>query len=119
MSEKPHRKLAVWQKSMDLVVMVYETTRRFPAVERYGLASQMQRAAVSIPSNIAEGAARRSPKELLQFIYTARGSLSELDTQLDIALRLGYVSAEREAELRRRLEELSRMMYGLITSLTD
>ena len=89
--EKPHRKLKVWQASMDFVVELYNELRRFPAQEKFGIAAQLQRAAVSIPSNVAEGAARKNTRELLQFLYIARGSLSELDTQLEICLRLGYL----------------------------
>jgi len=89
--EKPHRKLKVWQASMDFVIDVYKEAQRFPAQEKFGIAAQLQRAVVSIPSNIAEGAARKNTRELLQFLYIARGSLSELDTQLEICLRLGYL----------------------------
>lgn len=89
---RKHQQLRVWQEAMDLVVSIYSMTSSFPTSERYGLSSQMQRAAVSVPSNIAEGAARGSKPDFLRFLYIARGSLSELETQCQIALRLEYVS---------------------------
>lgn len=90
--KRPHEGLLVWQDAMDLVEAIYRTSANFPDVERFGLASQLRRAAISIPSNIAEGAARRSTQEYLRFLSIARGSLSELDTQLQIAERLAYIS---------------------------
>ena len=81
-----HKDLDVWKKSMDLVEAVYALTKSFPDDERFGLTNQIQRAAVSVPSNIAEGSARKSDKELIQFIYIALGSLSEIETQYLIAL---------------------------------
>jgi four helix bundle protein len=114
MSERPHRALKLWQKAVEFVVQVYQTTARFPPSERFGLASQMRRAAVSLASNIAEGAARRTHKEYAQFLYTARGSTSELDTQLEIARRLGYLKAEPFQTLTGMLDEIGRMLAGLI-----
>lgn len=87
---RSHHQLDAWKESMKLVKMIYHVTAGFPKEELYGLTSQMRRAAVSIPSNIAEGAARNSNRELLQFLIIARGSLSELETQLLIAKDLGY-----------------------------
>jgi four helix bundle protein len=86
-----HKDLEVWQEGIDLVEKVYHMTALFPSTEVYGLSSQMRRAAVSIPSNIAEGAARRGEKEFIQFLYVALGSLSELETQCLIAQRLKYI----------------------------
>jgi four helix bundle protein len=117
-AEKAHRKLVLWDKAVRLVVSVYQVSRRFPAIERFGLAAQMQRAAVSIPSNIAEGAARKGRKEYLQFVYTARGSLSELDTQIEIASQLGYLSAPESARLQSELDEVSRLINGVIAYLS-
>jgi four helix bundle protein len=91
LDEKPHRKLQVWQASMDFVVELYRELQNLPPHEKFGLIGQLQRAAVSIPSNIAEGAARKNTRELLQFLYIARGSVSELDTQLEICFRIGYM----------------------------
>lgn len=88
--KRPHEGLDVWRDSMDLVEMIYKLSDTFPQSERFGLTSQIRRAAVSIPSNIAEGAARRSTPEYLRFLSIARGSLSEASTHLQIAHRLGY-----------------------------
>lgn len=114
--ERPHRQLIVWQKSVELVTFVYHLTGKFPAAERYGLAAQMRRAAVSVPSNIAEGAARKGQREYLQFLYTARASLSELDTQVEITVRLGYAAADA-AQLQARIDEVSRMLNAMIRSI--
>jgi len=89
-----HKQLDTWQQAMQLVKMVYDITATFPREEMFGLTSQMRRAAVSVPSNIAEGAGRRGSKEFAHFLDIARGSLAELDTQIEIAIMLGYVSPE-------------------------
>ena len=114
---KPHRKLKVWQASIDFVIEIYNELRAFPAHEKFGLTGQLQRAAVSIPSNIAEGAARRNTRELVQFLYIARGSLSELDTQLEISFRLEYLAKENYERIVLKLEAISKMLSGLIASL--
>ncbi|MFH4969245.1 four helix bundle protein [Gaetbulibacter sp. M240] len=88
---KSHQDLRVWQEAMDLVTKVYELTQDFPKDELYGLTSQIRRSAVSISSNIAEGAGRNGNKEFSRFLFIAFGSLSELETQLEISLRLGYI----------------------------
>src|SRR3989338_2698991 len=85
-----YKDLVVWQKGIELVSLIYKISKRFPSEERFGLVSQMQRAAVSVPSNIAEGRGRRSRKDFIQFLYFALGSLAELDTQLIIAEKQGY-----------------------------
>ena len=90
--KRNHRDLRAWQDAMTLVEHLYEITRTFPQAELYGLTSQIRRAAVSVPTNIAEGAARSSSEELRQFLSIAQASLSELDTLIDISARLGYVS---------------------------
>ena len=89
---KTHKDLEIWQKGIDLVTKVYKITRDFPKEEMYGLASQMRRAAISYPSNVAEGAARNSKSEYIRYIYIALGSLSELETQIIISKNLGYIS---------------------------
>tara|TARA_R110002049_G_C8843937_1_gene536654 strand:- start:145 stop:498 length:354 start_codon:yes stop_codon:yes gene_type:complete len=86
-----HKEMDVWKQSMELVEVIYKISARFPKEEMYGLTSQIRRAVVSIPSNIAEGAARKSDKEFLQFISIAMGSLSEVDTQYLLSVRLGFV----------------------------
>jgi len=91
---RKHHDLRVWQRAMDLVEEIYKITALFPKDELYALTNQMRRAAVSVPSNIAEGAARNGSKEFLYFLSIARGSLSELETQLQIAVRLGYMKKE-------------------------
>lgn len=94
---KPHEQLDAWKFSMQLVKTVYEFTTSFPVEERYGLTQQMRRAAVSIPSNIAEGAGRNGAKEYLHFIGISRGSLAELETQMQLAVMLGFTSADHVA----------------------
>ncbi|AQX85498.1 four helix bundle protein [Elizabethkingia miricola] len=93
---KSHKDLKVWQESMDLVTDIYELVQNFPAEEKYNLTSQIKRSAVSIPSNIAEGAGRKSNLEFIQFLNIASGSLSELETQLEIALRLKFITENEE-----------------------
>lgn len=115
MSERPHYRLDAWKESMVLVKAVYETTKNFPREEVYGLTQQMRRAAVSVPSNLAEGAARTSRREFAQFISIAKGSLSELETQLLIAADLQYI--DRENLIFPQLEKASRLLAGLHKSL--
>ena len=96
---KPHKKLDLWNAAMDLVVTIYEVTDSFPRGERYSLTDQIRRAASSIPSNVAEGAGRQTKKEFTNYLHVAQGSLSELDTHLELARRLGYLTQERWAPL--------------------
>lgn len=110
-----HRELRVWQFAMDFVERVYALTSTFPKEEIYGMTSQMRRAAVSIPSNIAEGATRGTTKELLHFLRIADGSLSELDTQIELAKRLGYLS--KTEDLIEMISQLSRSLAALKSSL--
>ncbi len=116
-SGRPHRKLEVWQRSMGLVKTIYELTGEFPKEEIYGLSSQMQRSAVSIPSNIAEGAARKSKVEFLQFLSIAQGSLSELDTQLEVAYMLGYIDEEKRKGTLAEITSIFKLLSGLIRSV--
>jgi four helix bundle protein len=112
-----YRDLNVWQRAIDLTVNVYQLTARFPKHETYGLSSQMQRAAVSIPSNIAEGHARDSTKEYLHHLSIAAGSQAELETQLIIAGRLGYLSDAEVTDSLASTENIGRMNFGLQRSL--
>jgi four helix bundle protein len=114
---KPHKKLVAWQKSMDLVEKIYALSRRFPRDEVYGLTSQVRRAAVSVPSNIAEGAAGRSSVQFRNYLSVAIGSLNELDTQLEIAQRVGYVDAVAVSETEALVDECLAVTYGLCRSL--
>ena len=98
---------------MELVTLVYSMTAQFPSEERFGLVSQMRRCAVSIPSNLAEGAARRNDKELTQFLHISMGSSSELDTQLEISRRLGFLSETDATQLDGQLAEVDKMLVGL------
>jgi four helix bundle protein len=112
------RDLRVWQAGMELVEHVYRATGEFPREELYGLTSQMQRAAVSIPSNIAEGHTRRYTREYLHHIAVAHGSLSELRTHIEIAGRLGYLNADRAVLLEQSSASLSRQLTALRAALT-
>ena len=114
---RPHRRLDVWNEAVGFVVDVYQATRSFPKTEQYALADQLKRAAVSIPSNIAEGAARQTRKEFVQFLYIARGSASEIDTQLEVARRLNYIDESEKARLDHKLDTIGKMLTGLIKSL--
>ncbi len=116
---KSHRDLVVWQKAMQLVVAVYHVSKSFPKEETYGLTSQSRRASVSIPANIAEGQGRRLTKEFQQFLAHARGSLLELDTHMELALRLGYINTEQHAAIQEKLDEVGRLLNGLIRSLSS
>jgi four helix bundle protein len=107
-----HRDLEAWQIAMEAVLKTYDVTAEFPALERYGLSSQMRRAAVSVPSNISEGQAR-SGRASLNHVAIALGSLAELDTQLEVAVRLTYVSLARTADLRNLIGSDRRLLYGL------
>ena len=116
---KSHKDLEVWKRSIELVTLLYEYTKDFPREESYGLTNQIRRAAVSIPSNLAEGAARNHSKEFIQFLYIALGSISELETQLIISEKLNYIDQQKSAWLQNELSELRRMILGLIRSLAD
>lgn len=104
----------VWQRAMDLVVQIYRSTKSFPREEMFGLTSQMRRASISVPSNISEGKGRYSSKELVQFLFNARGSLLELQTQITLAERSGYLGGAEGAELEERAAEVGRLLNGMI-----
>ena len=112
--EKPHKKLDVWQMAMDLVMEIYRITESFPKEEKYGLSNQVRRAAVSVPSNIAEGAARQTKKEFVNYLHMAQGSLSELDTQLEVARRLAFLDGKIWEDLDKWLQRVDKMLSGLI-----
>jgi four helix bundle protein len=112
-----YRDLIAWRKAMGLVTDVYQATRSFPRDELYGLSNQLRRAAVSVPSNIAEGQARFSRKEFHHFLSHARGSLVEIETQLMIAQNLGYLSPIQIQPLLEKASELGKVLNGLIASI--
>ncbi len=112
-----YKDLLVWRKGIDLVKEIYRMTKPFPAEERFGLISQMRRAAVSVPSNIAEGQARRTTGEFVQFLSQAEGSIAELDTQLVLAVELGYAEAAQVASAAELVSELRRMLNALRRTL--
>ena len=112
-----YRDLIVWQRGMELTAAVYHLTRDFPKEELYGLTSQIRRAAVSIPSNIAEGQGRGSAGEFRQFLAIARGSNCEVETQLELARMLGFGKTESIREAEALAEEIRKMLFGLLDSL--
>lgn len=119
MQIRSFRDLRVWQAGIELVRMVYEVTSEFPRNETYGLASQMQRAAVSVPSNIAEGHARESTKEYLQHLSIAQASLAELETQLEIATQVNYVNQPEAVLLLEKISSLGRQLFALRNALMN
>ena len=110
-----HKKLEVWQTSMDFVIKVYGLFEHFPSEEKFGLVAQLRRATVSIPSNIAEGCSRNNPRETMQFLYFSLGSLSEVETQLILSERLGYVRFN--SDIMQMIAEIRNMLYGVIRFL--
>jgi four helix bundle protein len=112
------RDLIAWQKGMALARAIYECTRLFPDEERFGIVSQLRRAAVSIPSNIAEGRGRGTKKDFRYFLLQARGSLYEVETQIELAKGLRYISEPDAVRLEESCDELSRILNGLINSIT-
>lgn len=113
---RPHKRLRIWDKIIELIEETYNTTAGFPKDEIYGIVSQMRRAVISVAANIAEGCARRSKKEMVQFLTVSRGSLSEIDAYLDICLRLKFIKPDEYNSLSGKAEEVSRMLQGLINS---
>ena len=112
-----YRQIKVWQRAIELVVEIYSCTSNFPKEEIYGLVSQLRRAAVSVPSNIAEGKGRRTDKEFLLFLHHARGSVFELETQLTLAGLLGYIPETEVSRLGNSAGEIARMLSGLIKAI--
>ena len=118
-SIRSYQDLVVWQKSIDLAVRTYELTRSLPSEEKYGLTSQMRRAAASVPANIAEGHARRSTGEFLQMLGIARGSLAEVETFLILSERLGLIQSGSGDTLLEDCAEINRMLNGLVSSVSN
>ena len=114
-----HKKLKIWKESMDLVIEVYELTKSFPEDERFGLISQIRRSALSIPSNIAEGAGRGGAKDFRRFLSIAKGSSSELETQLEISFRLGLINSETFDSLSKKIEYIDNMNFRLAEKLKN
>lgn len=112
-----HRDLKVWQKSVELVDRVYDLSTTWPREERYGLTSQVRRASVSVPSNIAEGNGRTTTRDYLRFIDHSYGSLMEVDTQMHVARNRGYIRDSEELELINQVTEIAKMLNGLVASL--
>ena len=117
MQVKHYQQLIAWKKAISLVTNVYSATATFPRDEIYGLTSQLRRAAVSIPSNIAEGQGRATKGEFIQFLCHSRGSLFEVETQIEISRNLGYITSQQQSCFTSEISELGRILNGLITSL--
>jgi four helix bundle protein len=118
MAARHYQELIVWQKAMDLVVLTYQTTTSFPREEQFGLTIQLRKAAISIPSNIAEGQGRNTPGDFLHFLAVARGSLQEVETQIIIAERLHYITADKREGFFVLSSEVGRLINGLSNSIT-
>lgn len=114
---RPHHNLDVWKKAVDFVVDVYKITDTFPNEEKFGLTSQIRRASVSIAANIAEGAARKSTKEFVNFLSISQGSTSEVETELLISFRLNYLNEDNYRKLFTSLDEIGKMLTGLCNHL--
>lgn len=114
-----YKELIVWKKSMALVILVYRQTSLFPDEEKFGLTNQVRRSAVSVPSNIAEGAGRNSKKEFRSFLGIANGSLNELTTQIELAKQLGYVEEESVEEIFEMSNQIQKMIYTLIKKFSQ
>ncbi len=114
---KTHKDLIVWQKGIELVKSIYEITDSYPKSEQFGLVSQLRRCSVSIPSNIAEGCGRNSDKELIQFLYIALGSASELETQVIISVELGFLEKNKAESVEILVNEIIKMVSSLIKSI--
>lgn len=115
--QKPHKKLDIWSKVIDFVVFMYQVTSNFPREEEFGLKSQLRRASVSVPSNISEGLTRRSKKDRIHFLNIAQASLSEIDAQVEVSQRLGFLNKEIESEANDRMMVIEQMLSGLIRAV--
>lgn len=117
--EKPHKKLDLWKKSIEFVILVYGITKSFPREEEFGLKSQLRRAAVSVPSNISEGLTRKSRKDKLHFLNMAQSSLSEIDAQVEISEKLSFVGEFDARNLGELQTDVERLLSGLIRSISQ
>jgi len=116
---KNYKELIVWQKSVELAKLICSISTEFPPEEQYILISQINRCAISIPSNIAEGWSRNSTKEFINFLYISRGSLAELETQTIIAKELGYLTNDKLMKIQEHVNELRKMLHTIITKLKE
>ena len=116
---KPHKKLDLWGKIIDLVVFLYEITKPFPREEEFGLKAQIRRAGVSVPSNVSEGLTRKTKKDKTHFLNIAQSSLSEIDAQIEVSRRLGFISNATEVEANERLSTVEMMLSGLVRSISS
>jgi four helix bundle protein len=117
LSRVSHKDLILWRKAMDLAVLMHQSCTTFPRSETYGLVAQLRRTATSVPSNIAEGYASSSTKEFIYFLRVARGSMAELETQLLLAQRVGYLPESEVADLQDRIDEVGRILQAVIAGL--
>ena len=111
------KELIVWQKAMSVAEDIYKITKHFPSEEKFGLTSQIRRAVVSIPSNIAEGQARKSSKEFKQFLYIAKASNAEVETQIELAFRLKFINKEDYNLIVSKCDEISKMLQSLVSKI--
>lgn len=116
-NDRPHKKLVTWQKAVDLVTEIYRITEAFPTKEAFGLTAQLRRAAISVPSKIAEGLTRKTKKDKVHFLNIAQASMSEIDIQLEISIRLGYVSQQTFEDGEVKLIEIEKLLSGLARSI--
>ncbi|MEL1242488.1 four helix bundle protein [Flavobacterium flavipallidum] len=116
---KPHKKLNCWIKSFDFVKEIYSVTNQFPSDEKFGLTSQIRRASVSVPVNIAEGAARKTTKEFIHFLHISLGSLSELDTLILLSKELNFINENECEQLIEKLDVIGKLIYGLVKNLNS
>jgi len=116
---KPHKKLDLWGKIIDLVVFLYEITKPLPREEEFGLKAQIRRAGVSVPSNVSEGLTRKTKKDKTHFLNIAQSSLSEIDAQIEVSRRLGFISKATEVEANERLSTVEMMLSGLVRSISS
>jgi four helix bundle protein len=116
-NERPHKKLAVWNESIKMVTVIYELSKDFPKEEEFGLKSQLRRAAVSVPSNISEGLTRRTKPDKLHFLNMADASLSEIDTQLEISLKLRFIDEKKFDLIEKEIITIQKLLSGLIRTI--